>query len=90
MTIGEIIAKAARRAAIERKQLAAAVGWVFDEIAYTAIQGDPVLVPKFGVFSRRTRKARRLMNPATRKLMRIPGDERLGFRPSKHQKRRRK
>lgn len=59
----------------------------FDELAMAA-RADPggVMVPKFGTFFRRTRKARFVRNPMSGELMKIPGDERLGFRPSKYQK----
>lgn len=40
-------------------------------------------IPNFGVFSMRSRKARKVINPATGKAMHLPKQESLGFRASK-------
>ncbi len=46
-----------------------------------------VVIPGFGVFTRRTRIARVIRNPITAEPMIIPAMQTLGFRPSKWQKR---
>lgn len=44
-------------------------------------------IPNFGVFSMRSRKARKVIVPATGKVMQLPKQEVLGFRASKYLRR---
>lgn len=70
------------RATVERvmKQL-------FADFADEALHGGMPGVPGFGTFHKRTRKARQVMNPATREMMQLPRTVSVGFRCSKAIKR---
>lgn len=59
----------------------------FNVIAEEVLHGRRVAIPGFGVFTKRTRKARRIRNPQTRELMELGESTTIGFRCSKTIKR---
>jgi integration host factor subunit beta len=65
------------------KQTKASLEVVFGTIAEQVLHGKTINIPGFGVFSRRTRKARRILNPHTHQLMDVPESTYVGFRCSK-------
>lgn len=60
---------------------------LFADIAEEALHGRRVLIPGFGIFVKKTRRARRVRNPQTRELMILPPAVSVGFRCSKAIKR---
>lgn len=56
---------------------------VFEELSKTVAQHGRFVWPGFGVWSIRTRKARRIQNPQTRAPMRLRATKTVGFRASK-------
>jgi nucleoid DNA-binding protein len=65
------------------KQTKAALEALFTTIAENALHGKSISIPGFGVFTRRTRKARRIINPQTHQPMDLPESVYVGFRCSK-------
>lgn len=49
----------------------------------TRYGGGRVSIPGFGVFTLRTRKERRVLNPRTKESMVLPATKTVGFRPAK-------
>lgn len=49
----------------------------------TRFGGGRVAIPGFGVFTVRTRKSRRVINPATKESMVLSATRTVGFRPAK-------
>ena len=60
---------------------------LFADIAEEALHGRRVGIPNFGVFLKKTRRARQVRNPQTHELMRLPRAVSVGFRCSKAIKR---
>jgi len=92
MTWKQLVGKAAngmllppfwKRRTVPQKELERALKVAFTAIAEEALHGRKVVIPGFGVFSLRTRVARRVRNPVTKEMMQIPADRRIGFRCSK-------
>ena len=65
------------------KRARAIIKLLFSIIAEEATHGRRVVVPGFGVFHRRSRKARRLLHPITKEPIRAPASLSIGFRCSK-------
>lgn len=60
---------------------------VADLIVREALSGRPVRWARLGTFLARTRVARRIRNPATKRLMRLPAVVSVGLRASKYARR---
>jgi nucleoid DNA-binding protein len=59
----------------------------FEVLSARVIAGEQVHVPGFGVFAIKTRKARVVRHPKTRKLLELPSVTSVYLRPSKHTRR---
>lgn len=59
----------------------------FVVIAEKVLHGERVVIPGFGVFTKRTRKARKVRNPQTHEMMELGSSTTIGFRCSKSIKR---
>jgi DNA-binding protein HU-beta len=57
---------------------------LFSVIGEAVAEHGRFMWPGFGTWRRRSRKARRISNPITHELMRLPRTKSVGFRPSKH------
>lgn len=90
MTFAQLIDAVAWRCGISKLLARGVVEAATEIIGKNARLGARVPVPGLGVFSRRTMKARVIRNPSTKKLMRLPAVESVGFRASKHLKRKRR
>ena len=66
------------------------VEYVVDELLHTiereVIKGNEVKLSSFGVFYKKERLERRGTNPSTGKIITIPANNTIGFRPSKNLK----
>lgn len=60
---------------------------ISDYVCREVLSGRPVRWARWGTFLARTRKARRIRNPATKQLMRLPAVVSVGLRASKHARR---
>lgn len=68
---------------LTQAQARAIIDTTLDAIAVETVTRDRFAVPEFGVFSRRTRKARVIRNPKTKELETLPATASIGFRMSK-------
>ena len=82
----ELIAAAAVRAGLSKKDAEKAVSAVFDAITDAMVAGDRVQVAGFGVFEAKDREARVGRNPHTKETIQIPATRVPGFKASKNLK----
>ncbi len=71
---------------ITKKDTNALFDLIFDTIAETVDDEERFLVPGFGTFELRHRKARKGRNPQTGEEIEIPASNTVGFRPSSNLK----
>ena len=71
MTKTELAAKVAESTGMTKKDAAAAVNAVFEEITKALVNGDKVQLVGFGSFSVKTRPAHLGINPASKKKIEI-------------------
>lgn len=86
MTYAELIASVAADAEISKKKAKRAIESALRTIRVAVANGETMLVPRFGAFVPKTRKARLISNPQTRSPMHLPASKSVGFRASKHWK----
>jgi nucleoid DNA-binding protein len=79
-------ARVAARLGITKKLAREVIDAWRAEIVAITDKGERLGWPQLGVFQRRTRKGRNVMNPATHELMRLTSTTTLSFRASKHRK----
>ena len=82
----ELIAAAAVRAGLSKKDAEKAVSAVFDAITDAMVAGDRVQVAGFGIFEAKDREARVGRNPHTKETIQIPATRVPGFKASKNLK----
>lgn len=87
MTWEELILAHQRRSGLTRAASLEQLRDVFADIRAAVMAGGRVVVPGFGVFVLRRRRARRIRNPATKRLMRLPAVVSVGLRASKYARR---
>jgi len=58
------------------------VDLILDDITKALVKNDRVYFREFGVFTRYRRKARRVRNPKTKRMMIIPAHHTVKFTPS--------
>lgn len=68
----ELVAAAAAKAELSKKDAEAAVNAVFDSVKDALAEGDKVSLIGFGTFSVKTRAARTGLNPRTKETIEIP------------------
>ena len=81
MTKTELAAKVAESTHMTKKDAAAAVNAVFDEITKALVKGDKVQIVGFGSFGTRIRPAHVGINPATKKKIEIKASRSPKFTP---------
>lgn len=79
----EMVASLAERWETSQKQAQTQIEDVFNVITAGILEDERLIVPSFGVFSLRDRKARHVRNPQTGKQMKLKKSRTVGFRPSK-------
>jgi nucleoid DNA-binding protein len=82
MTWDDMVEKVAAVGKVPKKASHMMLRAAFSTIAEEAIHGRRMLVPGFGVFTRRMRKTRTIRNPKTRELMQLGESISIGFRCS--------
>ena len=79
----ELIAAAAQKTGLPKKDAEALVNAVLDTIATTLAAGEKVQLSGFGNFEVKTREARVGRNPHTKEAIQIPATQVPTFKPSK-------
>ena len=79
MTLAELLAQVLPIGEAPARRLTKRLGAA---LRREVLEGRRVAWPHVGVFILRHRKARVLRHPGTGELLRVQGDERVGFRPS--------
>ncbi len=79
----ELIALAAERSGITKKDAEAALNAALDVIAAQLTSGEKVQLSGFGIFETKTRKPRIGRNPHTKEAIEIPAARVPVFKPSK-------
>jgi len=80
---GEVVKAIALDHDITQSEARAIVQSFFRRAGVVVQRTGRFLVPGAGVFLARTRKARRIANPITHDLMKLPASRTVGFRPTK-------
>lgn len=83
MNKAELIAAAAEKAELSKKDTEAAVNAVVDVITEALKKGDKVQLVGFGSFETRPRAARVGRNPKTKEPIKIPASKVPAFKPGK-------
>ena len=83
MNKAELIAAAAEKAGLSKKDTEAAVNAVVDVIAAALAEGDKVQLVGFGAFEVKTRAERIGRNPKTKEEIKIPASKVPVFKPGK-------
>jgi len=79
MTRKDLIDKVAEKFGLKKKEAEAIVKFIFQEIAETVRRGERVSIQGFGAFELRELKERKIRNPRTRKMIRIPVKKKMIF-----------
>ena len=79
----ELIAAAAERSGLTKKDAEKALNAAFDAITAALVAGDKVQVSGFGIFEVKAREARVGRNPRTGETMEIAASKVPGFKASK-------
>jgi len=83
VTFAQFITKVARVNSCTKKQAARILDSASILVFVTVRDEGRFSWPALGVFSMRTRKARRIRNPQTNELMQLQKSRTIGFRPAK-------
>ena len=79
----ELIAIAAEKSGISKKDTERVINAALDTIALAMVDGEKVQLSGFGIFEAKERQARVGRNPATKEVMQIPAARVPNFKPSK-------
>jgi len=82
MTKGELIEELAKRCVLPKKEVGKVINEFVELVCECAKRGEPVSIPRFGVFKVRERKERVARNPKTGEKFKIPAVKVLKFYPS--------
>jgi DNA-binding protein HU-beta len=82
MTKGELIEAVAKSAKINKRVAGEVVDATFENISKAIRKNKRFLVPGFGTFSVRSRKARKGRNPQSGAVMMIKASRTVGFKPA--------
>jgi DNA-binding protein HU-beta len=86
MTKAELIETVASQSRMTKKSTARIIDIIFDNIGRAVKSETRFSYPRFGTWSLRSRKPRRIRNPKTNELMRLGESRTIGFRPAKELK----
>ena len=79
----ELVAAAAEKTGITKKDAECLLSAAFEPIAEKLIQGEKVQLSGFGTFEVKEREARVGRNPRTKEEIRIPATRQIAFKASK-------
>jgi DNA-binding protein HU-beta len=82
MTKGELIEKLAKRCSLTKKDVGKVIDEFIELVYECAKRGEPIRIPRFGVFKVRERKERVARNPKTGEEFKVPAVKVLKFYPS--------
>ena len=82
MTKAELVEAIAKETQLNKRVANAAVDATFAHISRAIRKNKRFLVPGFGTFTVRSRKARKAKNPQTGALMTIKASRTVGFKPA--------
>ena len=86
LTFAQLVEHVATHAGTTKKDADWTLRVAFGAIADQAEHGNRVTIPGFGVFSRRTRKSRKVRNPATGETIKIKASKSVRFKVGKELK----
>jgi DNA-binding protein HU-beta len=86
MTKAELVEAVATQSRLTKKSTARIIDIIFDNISRAVKNERRFSYPRFGTWSLRSRKARRIRNPKTNELMKLDESRTIGFRPAKELK----
>ena len=81
MTRKDLINRVAEKFGLKKKEAEAIVKFIFQEIAETVKKGERVSIQGFGAFELRELKERKLRNPRTREIVKLPKKKKVSFIP---------
>ena len=79
----ELVAAAAEKTGLTKKDAECLLSAAFETIAEKLIQGEKVQISGFGTFEVKEREARVGRNPRTKEEIRIPATHQIAFKVSK-------
>jgi DNA-binding protein HU-beta len=82
MTRKDLIDKIAEEFGIRKKDAEAVVKFLFREITEALKRGERVSIQGFGVFDLKEQKERKIKNPRTGELIKVPRKKKVYFRPT--------
>lgn len=83
MNKAELISATAEKTDLPKRDIENIIDDFFNLIESEVIKGNEVKLSNFGVFYKKERLARKGTNPGDGKIIIIPANNTLGFRPSK-------
>ena len=82
----DLINKVVEKTHMNYDEVVTIVDSFLEEIINGLIEGEEVKIVRFGKFNAKKRVARNIINPATKKMMRLPALANVLFRPSQNVK----
>jgi DNA-binding protein HU-beta len=82
MTRRDLINKVAKEFGLKNKEAESIVKYIFHEIVESVKKGERVSIQGFGAFELRELKDRKIRNPRTGEVIRIPSRKKMVFIPS--------
>ncbi|MEO2065039.1 MAG: HU family DNA-binding protein [Desulfurobacteriaceae bacterium] len=82
MTRKDLIDKVAEEFGIKKKDAEAVVKFLFKEITEALKKGERVSIQGFGVFDLKEQKERKIRNPRTGEVIKVPRKKKVYFRPT--------
>jgi DNA-binding protein HU-beta len=86
MTKARLVSLIAASVGITKRDAAAVLEELGQRVIAATARGERVALPGFGVWTRRKRKARRILDPSTRQPMQLPVSWTIGFRACRNAK----
>jgi DNA-binding protein HU-beta len=83
MTKAELIAKAAEKAGVSKKQADRCLKAFIEVITEALQKGEKIALPGFGIFQVKERSERKGRNPRTGEIITIPARKVVVFKPAK-------
>ena len=80
--VSELAKSVAKKAGVSQKVAREVIKAFLDEVVDQVNSGNKVNLVGFGIFERRVQKARKAMNPKTKKPINIPEKKKFVFRAS--------
>ncbi len=77
----EFIQRLAKKVKMRQQETQEMVSDVFAAMTKNFVDAEPVMIPNFGIFEIREKKARMIVNPESKLKMNIPAKSKLVFKP---------